>query len=75
MNQIDLTGHLAVITGSAQGIGFAIAKRLVASGANVWQNFPLWPAFPTTLPAPLLVFIRFQKYFAMDGSNTSGGKE
>jgi hypothetical protein len=74
MNQVNLNGH-AVITGGAQGIGFAIAKRLVASGANVWQNFPLWPAFPTTLPAPLLVFILFQKYFAMGASNASGGKE
>ena len=75
MNQIDLNCQVAVITGGAQGIGFAIAKRLVAWGANVWQNFPLWPAFPTTLPAPLLVFILFQKYFAMGASNTSGGKE
>ena len=74
MNQIDLNGHVAVITGSAPGIGFVIAKRLVASGANVLQDFPLWPAFPATLPAPLLVFILFQKYFAM-GGNTSGGKE
>lgn len=28
-----------------------------------------------TLSAPLLVFILFQKYFAMGASNTSGGKE
>ena len=75
MNQIDLNGHVAVITGGAQGICFAIAKRLVASGANVWQNFPLWPASPATLPAPLLVFLLVQKYFAMGASNTSGGKE
>ena len=35
MNQIDLNGQVAVITGGAQGIGFAIARRLVASGAHV----------------------------------------
>ena len=35
MNQIDLAGQTAVITGGAQGIGFAIARRLIASGANV----------------------------------------
>lgn len=35
MNEIDLYGRVAVITGGAQGIGFAIARRLVASGARV----------------------------------------
>ena len=35
MNQIDLAGQHAVVTGGAQGIGFAIAKRLAASGAKV----------------------------------------
>lgn len=35
MNQIDLNGRLAVITGGAQGFGFAIAERLLASGASV----------------------------------------
>lgn len=35
MNQIDLTGRHAVITGGAQGIGLSIAKRLLASGAAV----------------------------------------
>lgn len=35
MNQIDLTGQTAVITGGAQGLGFAIARRIAASGANV----------------------------------------
>jgi NAD(P)-dependent dehydrogenase (short-subunit alcohol dehydrogenase family) len=35
MNQIDLDGRAAVITGGAQGIGFAIASRLVKSGAKV----------------------------------------
>ena len=35
MNQIDLNGRHAVITGGAQGLGFAIAERLAASGASV----------------------------------------
>jgi 3-oxoacyl-[acyl-carrier protein] reductase len=35
MNQIDLNGRKAVVTGGAQGIGRAIAERLVASGAEV----------------------------------------
>src|SRR5438034_11779112 len=35
MNQLDLKGRDAVVTGGAAGIGFAIAQRLVASGARV----------------------------------------
>ena len=35
MNQIDLKGRRAVITGGAQGIGRAIAERLLDSGADV----------------------------------------
>ena len=35
MNQLDLNGRNAVVTGGASGLGFAIAERLVASGANV----------------------------------------
>ena len=35
MNSIDLDGQTAVVTGGAQGIGFAIARRLIASGAKV----------------------------------------
>ena len=35
MNQIDLNGQTAVVTGGAQGLGLAIASRLLASGATV----------------------------------------
>jgi 2-dehydro-3-deoxy-L-rhamnonate dehydrogenase (NAD+) len=40
MNHIDLTGRVAVITGGAQGIGYAIAERMLGSGATV----VLWDA-------------------------------
>ena len=35
MNQIDLNGKMAVVTGAARGIGYAIAERLLDSGAAV----------------------------------------
>jgi 3-oxoacyl-[acyl-carrier protein] reductase len=35
MNQIDLSGKTAVVTGGAQGIGLAVVERLLASGARV----------------------------------------
>ncbi len=35
MNQIDLKDRVAVITGGAQGIGFAVAERMLKSGAAV----------------------------------------
>lgn len=45
MNRIDLEGQHAVVTGGAQGLGFAMAGRFVASGATV----TLWD-----MDAPLL---------------------
>ena len=45
MNSYDLTGQTAIITGGGQGIGFAIAKRLVRSGARV----SLWDVNTTVL--------------------------
>ena len=35
MNQLDMQGRHAVITGGAAGLGFAIAQRMLASGATV----------------------------------------
>jgi 2-dehydro-3-deoxy-L-rhamnonate dehydrogenase (NAD+) len=40
VNRIDLDGRRAVVTGGAQGIGRAIAERLLASGAavSIWDR-------------------------------------
>jgi len=40
MNQLDLQGRVAVVTGGAQGIGYAVAERMLASGASValWDS-------------------------------------
>ena len=35
MNSIDLKGNRAIVTGAAQGIGYAITQRLLGSGAQV----------------------------------------
>ena len=35
MNQLDMKGRSAIVTGGASGIGLAIAKRLAQSGANI----------------------------------------
>ena len=58
MNQIDLAGNVAVITGGAQGIGLAVARRLAASGARIalWDlSQPTLEQARAELPDALLV--------------------
>jgi len=42
MNQLDLKGRVAIVTGGARGIGLAVARRVVASGGAVaiWDLDP-----------------------------------
>lgn len=47
MNQIDLKSRVAIVTGGARGIGLAIARRLVSSGASI----ALWDIDANALPA------------------------
>lgn len=47
MNQIDLNGRHAVVTGGAQGIGLSVATRLLQSGASV----SIWDCDYTVLDA------------------------
>lgn len=44
MNDIDLKNRVAIITGGARGIGFAVAERFIASGAKV----AIWDIDATT---------------------------
>jgi 2-dehydro-3-deoxy-L-rhamnonate dehydrogenase (NAD+) len=48
MNQLDLQGRVAVITGGASGLGWAIGQRMAASGAK----FVVWDRQPMVNPGP-----------------------
>jgi NAD(P)-dependent dehydrogenase (short-subunit alcohol dehydrogenase family) len=59
----DLSGTFAVVTGANSGLGFGLAKRLTAAGADVWiiasghavekiDDYPTWlTRFETVLRA------------------------
>jgi 3-oxoacyl-[acyl-carrier protein] reductase len=47
MNTIDLQGRTAVVTGGCRGIGLAVARRFLASGARVM----IWDIDPRALDA------------------------
>lgn len=64
MNKIDLDGHVAVVTGGAQGIGHAIAKRCVASGAKV----AIWDINKTTRDDALDGVLHIQTDIASEDS-------
>jgi len=54
VNQIDLKNRVAIITGGAQGIGYATAERMLGSGASVmlWdQDAPLLASAKAQLAA------------------------
>jgi NAD(P)-dependent dehydrogenase (short-subunit alcohol dehydrogenase family) len=42
VNRLDLAGRVAIVTGGARGIGLAVARRMVASGAavSIWDMDP-----------------------------------
>ena len=56
MNQLDFKGRTAIVTGGAQGIGLAIVKRLLDSGATVriWdRDRALLDKTVASLPGPI----------------------
>ena len=62
MNRLDLDSRVAVVTGAASGIGFAIAKRMLASGARV----ALWDMSHEGLDAAVASLGTGARAFVMD---------
>jgi len=74
MNSIDLKNRTAIVTGGARGIGFAIAKRMLASGATV----VLWDVDASALDEAGAALLGQGRGKARDeargdGHNSSGG--
>lgn len=69
MNHIDLKNRHAIVTGGAQGIGLAIARRLLDSGASV----SLWDRDEQTLSNAVTSLRAPERLFAipMDVSNAA----
>ncbi len=65
MNQIDLKGRVAVITGGARGIGFACAQRFIGSGARV----ALWDLDGDAITAAVASLGAAARGFVVDVAN------
>ena len=68
MNQIDLKGRVAVITGGARGIGFACAQRFIDSGARV----ALWDLDGDAITAAVASLGAAARGFVVDVANEGG---
>ncbi|MCJ8507456.1 SDR family oxidoreductase [Rhizobium lemnae] len=62
MNSYDLSGQHAVVTGGAQGLGFAMARRFVESGAKV----TLWDVNEALLSESVSVLCANARSVAVD---------
>ena len=74
MNQIDLKDQVAVVTGGAQGIGLAVARRLQASGAKVslWdQRADLLASAKAEIGAASTVQVDITDYAAVAAATAS----
>ena len=69
MNQIDLQGKHAIVTGGARGIGFAIARRLLASGASC----SLWDIDKSALKAAVKILAPADKVHMVAVDVTDAG--